>query len=131
MGKLKKEIIIKEQDIKHIIKKNGEVYLELPRVQYKKRRLIGFINFDKKEFIKTYRQIHIFKKTDSIGYPFWLLAFLTKRQYINSLVLDFGDKRVKREITVEELKKKRQFLNYKKKGYELQIFFKINEFKEV
>lgn len=102
------------------IMNSGNVYLKL--LKEKKKRRLGFIDRGKKIFyIRRKRATHLFRKTNAYGFNHHLMSKAKSFDTI-SLKDEFGQY----EFPVSKIiRHGRTHLQFKKKGFELQLFLPL------
>ena len=107
---------------------NGKVVLYLPNVQFNKRRYIGKIDKEKKTFItfKRNRGIHLFRKNNSLSFPYDLIY----RRNKGFIYICANLEGIKLWTSVLALKIFGEIMKFSKQGYETQIFLPVDKFKK-
>lgn len=94
----------------------------------KKFKHIATIDVKSKTYEKSMFNTVFFERTNTIGFPYYLLKALYDKGIVKKIKVDIADKTL--VIDAEKAFKVGRFFNYKKKGFELQIHIPINEFEE-
>ena len=128
----RKDKIFKDKDENlykfHYTSNPEKIKLYLKNIGSKKWKYIADIDKSSKRYIKTIFNTHTFVKMHSIGFPYYILKALYPK-YIETIEVYLPDKVLR--ITVEKALQVGKFINYKKKGYELQLQVPIEEFEVI
>jgi hypothetical protein len=117
------------QQSKLEIQSDGKVFLNLPEARCNKRRFIGTIDFNKKEYISVprYKRIHLFRATNSLSVPYDLVYKERKKKFIYVKVILDGKDLWTSTIAIKKLG---EVLCFSKQGFEPQVFLKLSKWKK-
>ena len=124
------KILIDKDGIVYGLQKTGKgiLFAYIRTKNDKKFKHIGTIDLKEKTYIKDMFNTIFFRKMKSIGFPYYLIKALVEHGAIDTLKVNLPDRTLK--ISAEKALKEGNFINYKKKGYELQIHIPIDKFEE-